>query len=255
MEWSLLNFKGNLMSDVQSLSFLVNSSIDNALKEQRIVGTVVMIAKGEDILYRRAAGKLDRENAIDMRQDAIFRLSSVTKPLVSVAAMRFVERGLLDLEQPVTHWLKDFRPKLQDNSEPVITLHHLLAHMAGLSYGFLEPEDSAYHKLQVSDGLDQPGLELSENLRRLAKAPLAFEPGSAWRYSLATDVIGAVLEAVTGKSLEYIIRQEITEPLNLSDTSFRVSDHSRLAVPYANVQDKVPLRMMGDTSLELWGGR
>ncbi|WP_342648770.1 serine hydrolase domain-containing protein [Pseudomonas sp. REB1044] len=242
------------MSYIESLSTLVDHSIDKALEEQRIVGAVVMVAKDGQVLYRRASGKLDREGDTAMREDAIFRLSSVSKPMVTVAAMRLVERGVIHLGQPVTHWLKDFRPKLQNGTEPTITVHHLLAHVSGLSYGFFEPEGSAYHALQISDGLDQPGLSLNENLRRLAKAPLAFEPGSSWRYSLATDVLGAVLEAATGHSLAQIIREEITRPLGLPDTGFNVTDRARLAVPYANAEG-APVRMDGDVSLELWGGQ
>lgn len=242
------------MSDAHSLTTAVNQAIESALEDHRIVGTVVMVAKGDEVIYRRAAGLQDRENAINMQQDAIFRLSSITKPLVSVAAMRLVERGLIGLEQPVTQWLHDFRPKLRDGSEPVILIHHLLAHMSGLSYGFLEPEESEYHLFNVSDGLDQPGLELRENLQRLAKAPLLFNPGSAWKYSLATDVLGAVLEAATGLTLAQIIRQEITEPLALRDSDFAVSDPSRLAVPYANAEPR-PLRMTHETALPLWGGK
>lgn len=243
------------MSNTQSQYSLVSTSIDNAIKDQRVVGAVVLVAKGNEIIHKYAAGKLDRENSVEMRHDAIFRLSSVTKPIVSVAAMRLVEKGIINLNQPVTDWLNDFRPKLDDGSQPVITIHHLLSHMSGLSYGFLEPEDSSYHDLRISDGLDQPGLQLSENLKRLSNAPLAFEPGTNWRYSLSTDVLGAVLEAATGKSLAQIIQQEITEPLNIVDTSFNVLDDSRLAVPYANSEHGSPVRMDGDTSLELWGGK
>ncbi len=241
------------MQEPSSLNFAVDQVVDQALNEQRIIGSVTMIAKGNQVIYQRAAGKLDRENAIDMQLDTIFRLSSVTKPIVSVAAMRLIERGLISLEQPVTRWLKDFRPRLQNGNEPVITIHHLLAHMSGLSYGFLEPENSKYHSLHISDGLDQPGLNLYENLKRLVKAPLAFNPGSAWKYSLATDVLGAVLQEATALPLAQIIHQEIVQPLELRDTDFIVTDQTRLAVPYANSENS-PFRMTDDTALPLWGG-
>ena len=94
--------------------------IDRALSEKRIVGAVVLVAKDGRIVYRRAAGHADREAGVKMREDAIFRLASVTKPFVTAAAMRLVEDGRLDLDAPVTRWLPDFRPALPDGSTPAV---------------------------------------------------------------------------------------------------------------------------------------
>lgn len=241
------------MSQHASLASGLDAAIDTAIADARLVGTVVLVAREGEILYRRAAGFRDREAGAAMREDAIFRLSSVTKPLMAAAAMRFVERGLIALDQPVTRWLPDFRPALADGTRPPILLHQLLAHTAGLSYRFLEPDGSAYHRLDISDGLDQPGLALTENLRRLAEAPLVFAPGAAWRYSLGFDVIGAVLEAAADKPLSEIVREEVTEPLGLSDTGFAVSDPDRLAVAYVDGAGR-PERMDGTVAAPLWEG-
>ncbi|MCM5557531.1 serine hydrolase [Pleomorphomonas sp. JP5] len=212
----------------------IDAAIDRALAERRVVGAVVLVAQGGEIVHRRAAGHLDREAGVPMREDAIFRLASITKPLVTAAAMRLVEEGRLDLGAPATTWLPDFRPALPDGTAPEITIHQLLTHTAGLSYGFLEPVDGAYHRLNVSDGLDQPGLSLGDNLARLAAAPLSFAPGSGWRYSLGLDVLGGVLEALEGRSLADIVRDRVTTPLGLVDTDFTVRDAGRLAKPYAD---------------------
>jgi CubicO group peptidase (beta-lactamase class C family) len=123
---------------------------------------------------------------------------------------------------------------LPDGTVPEIRLRHLLTHTSGLSYGFLEPAGSAYHWLKVSDGLDQPGLSLHDNLSRLAAVPLAFAPGTGWRYSLGLDVLGGVLEKVEGRGLADIVRDRVTAPLGLADTGFAVRDAGRLAKPYAD---------------------
>lgn len=212
----------------------IDAAIDKALADRRIVGAVVLVAQGGDIVHRRAAGHLDREAGVAMREDAIFRLASITKPIVAAATLRLVEEGRLDLDAPVTAWLPDFRPALPDGTVPDIRLRHLLTHTSGLSYGFLEPAESAYHRLKVSDGLDQPGLTLHDNLSRLAAAPLAFAPGTGWRYSLGLDVLGGVLEKVEGRGLADIVRDRVTAPLGLVDTGFAVRDAGRLAKPYAD---------------------
>ncbi|NTX11280.1 beta-lactamase family protein [Myxococcus sp. CA056] len=226
-----------------ALAASLDPVIDKALADQRIVGAVVIVAKDGEVIYRRAAGFEDREAKKPLREDAVFRLASMTKPLVSVAALALIDQGKLSLEDPVTKWLPTFRPRLPDGREPVITVRHLLTHTAGLTYGFNQPAQGAYQKAQVSDGLDNPpGLTLEENLRRLATAPLASEPGEKWAYSLATDVLGAVVASAGGAPLPQVVSRLVTQPLGLKDTGFRVSDVSRLATPYADGKP-VPVRM------------
>ncbi|MFS2068360.1 serine hydrolase domain-containing protein [Pseudomonas sp. CT11-2] len=241
------------MSLHNSLASRVDAAIDSAIADNRLVGTVVVVARNGETVYRRAAGFMDREAGQVMQEDAIFRLSSITKPFVAAAAMRFVELGVIALDQPVTRWLPDFRPALGDGSRPEITLHQLLAHTSGLGYRFSEAEGSTYHRLDISDGLDQPGLALDENLRRLGEAPLAYPPGTAWRYSLGLDVLGAVLEAAASKSLPEIVLEHVTEPLGLSDTGFVVTDPERLAAAYAQAPGS-PERMAGTVAVPLWQG-
>lgn len=239
----------------------LNAVIDAALAEKRIVGAVVLVAERGESVYARAAGLADREAGIAMREDAIFRLASITKPIVSAATMRLVDDGVLSLDQPVTRWLPDFRPRLADGSGPVITIRQLLTHTSGLGYRFLKPACDAYHALDISDGMDQPGLSLTENLARLAAAPLAFAPGEGWLYSLGLDVLGGVLERATGLALPELVRTLVTAPLQLADTGFTVADPARLVTPYANA-DPEPVRMtegmavsLGDTAAIFAPGR
>ncbi|GGX79225.1 serine hydrolase [Massilia dura] len=217
--------------------------IDSALARQRIVGAVVLVARDGEIVYRRAAGSADREHGVPMRGDAVFRLASFTKPLVATAALKLADDETIDLAAPVTDWLPAFRPRLPDGIAPAITLQHLLTHTAGLSYGFLETADGPYRRARVSDGLDQPGLSLDENLARIASAPLAYPPGTGWRYSVATDVLGAVLEKAAGMALPLVVQREVTGPLRMRDTAFHVVDDSRLAVPYRDAKPAAPVRM------------
>jgi CubicO group peptidase (beta-lactamase class C family) len=222
----------------------IDAVITRALSENRLVGTVVLIARDGQLVYQRAAGLADREAGKDMSVDTLFRLASVTKPIVSAAAMTLVERDELSLEAPVDRWLPEFRPKLPSGEAPQITIRHLLTHTAGLDYRFQQPADGPYARADVSDGFDQPGLSFEENLRRIASAPLVNPPGGVWRYSVAIDVLGAVMERAVGRSLPEIIAERITHPLEMGDTAFTIADanRNRLAVPYADAKPR-PKRM------------
>jgi CubicO group peptidase (beta-lactamase class C family) len=220
----------------------LDAVVDRALAGERIVGVVIFVARDGEIVYHRAAGFADREARKPMREDAVFRLSSLTKPFVTTAALSLIEKHPLGLDDPVTKWVPEFRPKLPDGREPVITIRQLFTHTAGLTYGFFEPENGAYHRAKVSDGMDQPGLDLDENLRRLASVPLVFPPGTAWGYSLATDLLGKVIERAVGAPLPEVVRRTVTEPLQLLDTDFVIRDRARLVTPYADATPR-PARM------------
>ncbi|WP_437915054.1 serine hydrolase domain-containing protein [Sorangium sp. So ce302] len=219
----------------------LDAVVEAAIAEGRIVGTVVVVARDGEVVYRRAAGFADREAGRPMREDTVFRLASLTKPIVSAAALALVDASALGLDDPVTKWLPAFAPRLADGRAATITVRQLLTHTAGLGYTFAEPPDGPYHRARVSDGLDQPGLSLDENLARIAQAPLLFEPGTAWGYSLATDVLGGVVAKAGGAPLPDVVRRLVTGPLGL-DASFTVGDPGRLAVPYGDASPR-PARM------------
>ncbi|WP_224363323.1 serine hydrolase domain-containing protein [Hyalangium versicolor] len=249
----LLGLAGPAFAQAPSLTERLDRAIDQALADRRIVGTVVVVAQDGKIVYERAAGLADRESKRPMKKDEIFRLASMSKPIVSVAALKLVEQGKLRLDDPVSKWLPDFRPKLADGREAVITVRQLLTHTAGLSYGFFEPGgDGPYHRAGVSDGLDEPGLSLEENLKRIASVPLSYEPGKQWGYSVATDVLGAVVAKAGGAPLPRVVEQLVTAPLGLPDTGFTVKDVARLATPYADGKPE-PVRM-GDPQVVPFGG-
>lgn len=241
------------LPDSLPLSARVDEVIDIAVGEQRIAGAVVLIARDGETIFARAAGFADREAARPMRIETLFRLSSISKVYVSVAAMVLVHEGKLALDAPVTTWLPAFRPPAPDGTVPDMTLRQLLSHTAGLGYGFLEAPDGPYHRAGVSDGMDASDLTLDENVRRIGTVPLLFTPGESWNYSLATDVLGAVIERATGLPLDQAVRSLVAEPLGLVDSGFSLADGDRLAAAYTS--DPRGLRRMLDQEIvPLWEG-
>lgn len=223
-----------------ALAAVLDPIVDAALAEGRIAGAVVLVGRQGERAYARAAGLADVEAGRPMALDAIFRASSLTKPMVTAAVLSLVEDGVIGLDDPVTRYLPDFQPKW-DGQVPTITLRQLLTHTAGLSYGFMQPADGPYLKLGVSDGMDQPGLGFPEELKRITQAGLFFPPGAAWLYSVGLDVLGAAVEEATGRGLGEVVAERVTRKLGLADTGFAVSDRMRLARAYADGPPPVPM--------------
>jgi len=208
-----------------------------------------------------AAGLDDREAGRAMDRHAVFRLASLSKAVVCVAALALAERGTIELNAPVTDWLPWFTPRLRSGETPAITLRHLITHQAGLGYGFSQAGGGDYPAAGISDGLDDSGLTLEENLRRLASVPLLYPPGASWSYSLAIDVLGAVLEVACGQSLTAIVRTLVTGPLGLDSIAFIARSQTALVTPYASTA-KLPERMgdrftltMGQSAIHYAPGR
>ncbi|SMO74313.1 serine hydrolase domain-containing protein [Paracoccus laeviglucosivorans] len=228
----------------------LDRGIDSALAEQRIVGCMVMLAQGGQTVFARAAGMADREAGRDMTPDTWLRYASVTKPLTTLAALRLMASGRLDAQDAVTRWLPEFTPALPDGTRPQITVDHLMSHMAGLDYTFAQGPGDPYPQAAVSDGISDSGITLAENVRRIASVPLDRVPGTAWRYSIATDVLGAVIEAAADMPLPDAMAALVTQPLQI-DAAFQ-ADPSRLAANYADAQP-APQRMQGLTRVPIPG--
>lgn len=222
------------MNEYGSSANAIDGAIEQALREKRLVGAVVLVAQGGEIVYHRAAGMADREAGKPMALNTLFRLASVSKPIVSTAALALMAQGAMRLDDPITRWLPNFRPRLADGTTPLMTLRHLMTHTAGLSYRFFQPEGGFYAQLGVSDGMDEASVSLQENVRRIACAPLLAPPGAAWRYSIATDVLGAAIEQASGVPLTQAVKKWVTGPLAMTDTDFLAVDPARLAAAYAD---------------------
>lgn len=217
----------------------VEEVIHRTLAEKRIVGSVVQIAWNGEVVYTSADGLADREQNRRMQENALFRYASVTKPIVSTAAMVLISEGKLKLDDPVMKWLPEFRPEQPNGEVASMTVHHLMTHTAGLTYRFFQENGGTYELAGVSDGMDISGIALEENLQRIASAPLLYEPGKMWRYSIATDVLGAVIEKVTGLTLREAVQLLVTHPLGMKDTDFVAVDSMRMTAAYADSSDSL----------------
>ncbi|MCX5470724.1 serine hydrolase [Alcaligenes sp. A-TC2] len=226
------------------LSTRVQTIAQQALDQGRLVGAVVLVARDGKLIHRQAYGWADHESRRAMTVDTVFRLASVSKPIVSTAALVLVAQGRMGLDDRIHSWLPEFRPSLADGRPAQITVRQLLSHTAGLGYRFLETDaQGPYARAGVSDGMDATGISLRENLRRIATVPLLYEPGTAWGYSLAIDVLGALIEQVYGAPLEVAVSQLVTGPLRMVNTAFIAWDAQRVATAYVNgTPEPHPLR-------------
>ncbi|HOY77919.1 MAG TPA: serine hydrolase domain-containing protein [Hyphomonadaceae bacterium] len=219
----------------------IDAALQSALDQKRLVGAVIAVMRDGELAHFKAYGLADREAGRAMKGTDIFRLASITKPIVTAAAMRMIELGKMQLDTPVTDFLPDFKPPLPGGSTPTITIRHLLTHTAGLSYDFLQPEAGPYNTVKVSAGIDGD-LTMEENLGRMVQAGLTFPPGAMWLYSVAIDVLGAILAKIEGTDVEGVVQKYVTGPLAMTDTSFHVTDAARLAQPYSNAMPE-PVRI------------
>ena len=209
-----------------------------------IPGAVVLLARNGKLIYQRAFGYADRPAAIRMSEDTVFSLMSLTKPVTSVAAMLLVEEGLLCLDEPVSRYLPELQSLnvLQENVDAAgaitrtletpfrqPTVQDLLRHTSGFVYGQFGagPVHQAYMEANVwSTAFDVP---LGETIARLARMPLASEPGTTFEYSISSDVLGRVIEVVSGEPLDVFIEQRIASPLDLPSLRFHVEPDTPFA--------------------------
>jgi len=236
---------------LQRLLSMLQGDIDSG----RLPGAVALVARRGKVALFESLGQCNPAAAGAMRRDAIFRIYSMTKPVVSVAVMMLMEQGKLLLGEPVSRYLPEYAHQKvavqrgdtvrnEDVARPA-TVQDLLRHTAGLSYEFLGTSavQRQYAELQMGSR-ERSNAEFS---RVLAGLPLMHPPGTVWAYSRATDVLGRLVEVVSGQSLGEYLRQAILAPLGMQDTGFSVAEahHARIAEPHAQDPDGgVPLRML-----------
>lgn len=223
------------------------ADLEADVKSGKIPGAVLLIAKGGEVVNVTTVGTEGPGDADPMTPETIFRVYSMSKPIVSVAAMQLVEEGKLKLEDPISKYIPEFaNPKVLEGkgkTHPAareITVRDLMSHESGLIYGVFDQE-SELGKMYMKAGdtrFDWTALDLS---KAIAALPLAFDPGTAWRYSRSTDVLGAVIEVASGKTLDVLLNEKIFTPLGMNDTHFYLepNEFNRLAEPPATL--KAPL--------------
>ena len=219
---------------------LIGATLQAGVDAGEIPGAVVLVARRGGVAYYEAFGYRDKATGDAMRKDAIFRIYSMTKPIVSVAAMTLHEEAKLYLSQPISVHLPAFKGmRVGPHFEPAaraITVQDLLRHTSGLTYAFIG--SGAVKDLYKQAGMAEFELDMSiaEYAERLAELPLLYQPGTVWDYGRSTDVLGALIEAVSGTTLDAYMRERVLVPLGMSDSGFWVpeSERHRVAEPLSD---------------------
>ncbi|WP_292933469.1 serine hydrolase domain-containing protein [Noviherbaspirillum sp.] len=229
---------------LEAISKRIQADIDAKL----IPGAVMLIARDGKIAYEQALGVQDPSTGAPMALDTIFRIYSMTKPIVSVGIMMLVEQGRLLLSDPVAMHIPELRHlkvgvetldakgkrvlELTPTLQPM-TVQDLMRHTSGLTYGIFG--ESLVKEEYRNAGLGSPRATSDEFIRTLAQLPLAYQPGTVWEYSHATDVLGVLLERLSGMSLDEFLAERILKPLGMHETGFWVEpdQHHRIAEPFA----------------------
>src|SRR3984957_16275114 len=239
----------------------VGDYIRNEIAAGKIPGAVILIQQHGQPVYFESFGLRDVESRRPMTADSIFRLYSMSKPITSVAAMMLVDDGKLRLDDPLSKYIPAFaeakvgveKPDGKLVLEPLqrpITIEDLLRHTSGLTHGFYG--DSAVRKLYANSGLFDGDLDNADFAERLAKLPLAEQPGTRWDYGHSTDVLGRVIEVVSGQSLFQFEKERLLGPLGMNETAFSVADAAqrpRIAEPLPDDRFERPIAGIKDPTL------
>ncbi len=228
----------------------IGGAIQAAIDDGEIAGAAAIIIRNGDVAWLEAFGMADREAARPMQTDDLFRIGSMTKAITATAVLMLYEEGRFLLDDPISHYLPELDREMEIVTEggetlvaarQPITIRHLLTHTSGMSYGFVNDAlNSHYESAGVSDGVGgDNGITLEENVRRLAGTPLLYEPGTRWSYSLSNDVLGRLIEVVSGQPLDEFLTERLFLPLDMLDTHFRVpaTKLDRLSAVYRHDAD------------------
>jgi len=234
----------------------IAAAVDQSIQDKQIAGAVTMVVRHGKVAWLKPQGMLDREAGKPMPADAMFRICSMTKPITSVAVMMLYEEGKFQLGDPISKYLPEFKnPKVlvkpANGGAPYtipatreITIRDLLRHTSGLTYNWNETLGKMYDDSNVATGLLEYDGTIEDNVKRLAAQPLLFQPGERWEYSLGVDVLGRLVEVVSGMPLDEFFRKRIFEQVGMKDTYFYLPQEkvSRLAVAYGVFDDKTATR-------------
>jgi CubicO group peptidase (beta-lactamase class C family) len=223
----------------------IAAAVQRSIDDKRIAGAVTLVSRRGKIAWLKAQGMMDREAGKAMQTDAIFRICSMSKPLTSLAVMMLYEEGRFQLQDPVSKFIPEFKnPKVlvkPASGEPYtipatkeITILNLLTHTSGLTYNWNADLGPMYKQAGVAHGILPYNGTIQDSVRRLAALPLLFNPGERIEYSLGVDVLGYLVEVVSGKTFDEFLRTRIFEPLGMKDTYFYVPEDkvNRLAAAY-----------------------
>jgi len=230
----------------------LTEAMQGYIDRKEVAGTVTLIARRGKVVHFEALGKRDVENDLPMRKDVVFRIASMTKPITSVALMMLWEEGHFQLRDPISKWLPEFAEmrvavapaadeylgspyKTVEAARP-ITVQHILTHTAGFANNYRGFTRGAYRELGSQR---EPNDTTRDSAKRLAKLPLNFHPGDAWEYGPATNVVGDLVEAISGMTLDEFFQKRIFEPLGMPDSHFYLPEDKldRFAANYRPDED------------------
>lgn len=218
----------------------INSMLDEAISKEQVPGLVAMIVKDGKVIYHEAKGFADVESNQPMEKNSIFRIASQTKAITSTAIMILWEEGKFKLDDPISKYIPEFKnPQVLNTfryadttyttrpSSREITIRHLLTHTSGLGYGVIDGDERMkmiYHKAGVVDLFTTEKVTIEESVKRLAKLPLHHEPGTKYTYSEGLDVLGYLVEIISGKPFDVFLKERIFDPLGMNDTRFYINE-------------------------------
>jgi len=227
----------------------ITGTLHRWVDERQAAGFVALIARRGKVGYFESVGLQDLEAGVPMERDAIFRIYSMTKPITTAAVMMLLEEGRFLLDDPIADFIPEFAQtkvfvretpegmELADLERP-LTIRHLLTHTSGLIYGGA-PNGDALDRAYAEAGMPRPNVALAEYSARLASLPLAFQPGDSWAYGVSIDVLGRLVEVVSGQRFGAFLEERLFCPLGMADTGFSVPPEkaSRLAPVYTPAED------------------
>jgi len=218
--------------EINQIKKILKDNIDNNFLAG---GNLMIIKNGKEIFYHED-GLSDREAGLGIKRDSIFRLYSMSKPLTATALMILLERGEIDLYEPVSKYLPGFKDQMVDNGDSLVpterevTLKDLLSMTSGLVYGGTKKagKDTGALFQEIDSRLfsDSP-ISTIEAMNKLGRCALAFQPGTSWEYGTSADVLGAVIEVVSGRRFGEFLKEELFEPLGMKDTGFWLPEEKR----------------------------
>ena len=237
----------------------ISAKMQTYVDEGKLAGMITTVARHGQTVHLETTGWMDREAERPMELDAIFRIASMTKPVTAVALMTLYEEGHFTLNTPISEFIpgfKDVKVFVRETADDVevedlvrpITFRHLFTHTAGLSYGWNQddPVDRCYMKVQKASGIDRAQATSQDVVEMLTQVPMAFQPGTHWRYSLAIDVLGYLAELISGQPLDRLFKERLFEPLGMVDTDFYVPENKigRLAALYGHPEGAAELQRL-----------
>lgn len=246
----------------------IDAMAESAIADGDVPGIVALVARKGKIVYHKAFGLADAEAGRELKRDDIFRIFSQTKAITGTAVMMLWEEGLFRLDDPISKWIPEFKnPQVLDTynytagtyttrpAKSEITIRHLLTHSSGIGYGGIDRDERMrliYKEAGIIEAVTQNNVLISDNIKKLAKLPLHFDPGEKYYYSMGLDALGYFIEIVSGMPLDEFFHSRIFKPLGMEDTYFYLpaKKADRLVMVHGPSRDGKWIQYLGDGTID-----